>query len=130
MYQSSSSTGFLGVCSRRLPIMACFPGSFERTLQWATAVAVFFLPKHCTLWGVDMIAASFFLLSREKSTVVRVGRMSVVVVVLGVWDPLETSSFGCVALHRKIVEGLCPGVLVALVLFRRIRLPTLSAFVD
>ena len=22
----------------------------ERTLQWATAVAVFFLPKHCTDW--------------------------------------------------------------------------------
>jgi hypothetical protein len=29
----------------------------ERTLQWATAVAVFFLPKHCTLCVVeDMIA--------------------------------------------------------------------------
>lgn len=28
----------------------------QRTLQWATAVAVFFLPKHCTLCVVDMIA--------------------------------------------------------------------------
>lgn len=30
----------------------------QRTLQWATAVAVFFLPKHCTLCVVDMIAVS------------------------------------------------------------------------
>lgn len=30
------------------------------TLQWATAVAVFFLPKHCTLWVVvDMVAAGY-----------------------------------------------------------------------
>lgn len=29
-----------------------------RTLHWATAVAVFFLPKHCTRWGVDDMMGS------------------------------------------------------------------------
>ena len=33
-----------------------FRHGIMRTLQWATAVAVFFLPKHWTLWGALMIA--------------------------------------------------------------------------
>jgi hypothetical protein len=48
-------------------------------LQWATAVAVFFLPKHWTLWVVDdMIAVSFFRLAMERGTVVKVGGCRVV----------------------------------------------------
>ena len=36
------------------------------TAQWATAVAVFFLPKHWTLWGADIFAV-LMLLSRGLS---------------------------------------------------------------
>lgn len=39
------------LCVRRqyvVAIFACALAAAGRTLQWATAVAVFFLPKHCT----------------------------------------------------------------------------------
>lgn len=55
-----------------------------RTLHWATAVAVFFLPKHCTRWGVDDMMGSLVDLTEGGI----VGRVSRVVVVSRLRFPL------------------------------------------
>ena len=55
---------FFRVCAVALALAA----AAERTLQWATAVAVFFLPKHCTDW--EAILSDWWLV-RARSWEVR-----------------------------------------------------------
>lgn len=50
---------FRSLAKQHLPSFP--PDQTPRTLHWATAVAVFFLPKHCTRWGVDDMLGSLYV---------------------------------------------------------------------
>lgn len=76
-----------------------------RTLHWATAVAVFFLPKHCTRWGVDDMMGSLVDLTEGADCRVGVSRVVVVAVrCLSSRNPPRLAE----RIHDFLGKGLCP----------------------